>query len=590
MRPPQERVQSPSAPLLISRSSTTTLGNKTGSWRFLRPRYEEKTSPCSAACPAGQDISRIEMLAAQGLFTEAWEAILMENPFPATCGRVCYHPCERACNRGEFDEPVAVHALERFLADTAARYGLKPSGERPDTRKEKVAIIGAGPSGLSAAYFLARLGYGCEIYEAGPEAGGLARWAIPPYRLACEALKSEIERIKELGVKIHCSSPVSRDFIERASSNFDALFVCCGQSKGLRLAIPGEELEGVEDGLELLRKLVRGEAPNIEGAVAVIGGGNTAVDVARSAFRLGAKPVLIYRRRRLDMPAFEDEIKMALEEGVQILELLSPIAVEAEGEELALSLRAMEIIDTDAAGRVRIQPNPHKTKKLLFKKIYRAIGFETEEDWMEPGSGSSTRLRGLRNCVFTKSSSGFPVIYAGDPVSGLKSVASAIASGKEGALALDLFFREGLEAIESRLSTCRVGNGSPLSMEIYLKGARSNRNSHVVSSHEINTDHFQFEPRLAQPRLLVQERKRSFGEIDLKISAGMAMREAERCFNCGICNQCDNCRLFCPDLAVLLDSSERGRHVDYDYCKGCGICVVECPRNAMKLEEEREAP
>lgn len=589
MKPRQDTLLGPLVPLLISRSTTSTECNKTGSWRFLRPRYQEKTAPCSATCPAGEDIGRIEMLAAQGLFKEAWEAILMENPFPALCGRVCFHPCEKVCNRTEFDEPVSIHAIERFLAHTAARYELKPPRDRLPAQKEKVAVVGAGPSGLSAAYFLARLGYSCDVYEALPEAGGLPRWAIPPYRLAYTALRSEIERIAELGVRIHCGHPLSGDFLEQASSSFDAVFLGCGQSRGVHLGIPGEELEGVEEGLPLLQKLVRREAPALEGNVAVIGGGNTAVDVARSVVRLGGKPVLIYRRRREDMPAFENEIKMALEEGVEIMELQAPVQIEAGEDGLLLTLQAMQVVDSDELGRARVQPDPRKTQTLRFSRIVKAIGLEAAQSWGEPSPEGTGRVLALSNSLLAFGAGDLPMVYGGDTVTQVKSVVHAIASGKEGALALDTLFREGFEAIEKRLQTCRVGAGPSLSMEIYLSGARSQRNAHIVAYSEINSDHFHFAPRLVQPRLLVEERARSFAEIDLKISAGMAMREAERCFNCGICNQCDNCRLFCPDLAVVRDTTGPGRRINYDYCKGCGICVVECPRNAMALEEEKEA-
>ncbi|HYR02509.1 MAG TPA: NAD(P)-binding protein, partial [Syntrophobacteria bacterium] len=194
--------------LFISRSYLSTESNKTGSWRFLRPRYEEKTAPCSAACPAGEDIGRIEMLTAEGRFHEAWETVLRENPFPGVCGRVCYHPCERVCNRGEFDEPVAVHILERFLADAAARFELKPSLERRTPRAEKIAVVGSGPSGLAAAYFLARLGYRADVFETMPEPGGVLRWGIPLYRLPLSVLNQEIALIRELGVRIHCDQEV----------------------------------------------------------------------------------------------------------------------------------------------------------------------------------------------------------------------------------------------------------------------------------------------------------------------------------------------------------------------------------------------
>jgi 2-oxoacid:acceptor oxidoreductase delta subunit (pyruvate/2-ketoisovalerate family) len=572
--------------LFIPRSYLTTESNKTGSWRFMRPRYDEKTAPCSAACPAGEDIARIEMLASQGLFKEAWETILMENPFPGVCGRVCFHPCESVCNRGELDQPIAIHMIERFLADTANRYGLKPSLERQYAKEQKVAVVGAGPAGLAAAYFLARLGYGCDIFEARPEPGGMFRWGIPAYRMAVSSLTNEIRQITDLGVNIHCGKPVSKDFMDQAKGSYDAVFLGCGHWKGHELRVPGEESPGVEDGLAFLQQVVRGEAPALSGTVAVIGGGNTAMDVARSAARLGAKPLLIYRRRREDMPAFEDEIVMAMEEGVELMELRAPAEIRVEGDGLALTLRHMRLKEVDEQGRGTVEPDGEKTDVVRVTRVFKAIGQEAAEDWYNP-PGNGERVLRLRNSVMVGSDGGVPVLFGGDLATEVKSLAHAVGSGKEAAMALDVLFREGAEAVHPTLLNCLVGKGPSLSMEIYMKGMRAQRNPHVVGYGEINTDYFTFAPRIAQPRLLIAERIRSFSEIDLKISANLAIREAERCFNCGICNQCDNCRLFCPDLAVLREESYQGRRINYEYCKGCGICAEECPRNAVSLEEER---
>ena len=205
-------------PLFIARSHLTTEGNKTGAWRFLRPRYDEKTAPCAVACPAGEDIGRIQMLSSQGLFKEAWETVLIENPFPGVCGRICRHPCEAACNRGRFDEAVAVHTIERFLADTASRYELKPHLDRLQHKKERIAVAGAGASGLAAAWFLTLMGYGCDVYEAGPEPGGVLRWGVPSYRLPQGVLREEIARIVEPGVLIHCGNAVAAGRMEPPSA------------------------------------------------------------------------------------------------------------------------------------------------------------------------------------------------------------------------------------------------------------------------------------------------------------------------------------------------------------------------------------
>ena len=571
--------------LFISKSSLTTESNKTGSWRFLRPRYHEKTAPCSVACPAGEDISRIELLMSRGQFREAWDTILCENPFPSVCGRVCHHPCEKACNRREFDNAIAVHTVERFLADNAIRNGWRPSFENRSSRKEQIAILGAGPGGLAAAYFLARLGYPSDVYEAMPEPGGALGWGIPPYRLAAAALKEEIARVAELGVRIHCGAMLSEASLEQLKASHGAILLMCGHGQGGRLKVPGASPDTVKDGLLFLQQVREGQAPVLEGRVAVIGSGNTAIDVARCAVRLGAKAVIVSQHRRQDMPAFEQEIRMALEEGVELLEMVAPVQIDTEKDQLLLTLQHLELRDGETPKAAPLAPESGKREILRVSGIFKAADAQASEAWMNPPA-SGEGLLALPHTRLLLTAQRFPKIYGGDLVTPVKSVSYAVASGKEAALALDILFQEGLESIESRLAACRIGNGPSLSMEIYLGGERSKRSPHVVAFDEINIDYFQFAPRVAQPRLLKEERIRSFAEVDLRISANLAMQEASRCFNCGLCNQCDNCRLFCPDLAVKRDESLQGRSIDYDYCKGCGVCVVECPRNAMSLEEE----
>ncbi|HOD36595.1 MAG TPA: FAD-dependent oxidoreductase [Syntrophales bacterium] len=568
------------------RSYLSTEANKTGSWRFLKPRYEEKTAPCSAACPAGEDIARVEILTTQGMFKEAWETILRENPFPAVCGRVCYHPCESRCNRGEFDEAIAIHSIERFLADTAGRNEMKPSLERLTSKKQKIAVVGAGPSGLSAAYFLALLGYGCDVFEASEEPGGILRWGIPLYRLPLAALRKEVAQIQDAGVRIFTEKTLSKGFIDEAKGRYDAVFMGSGHYRSGDMGVPGEDLEGVEDGLKFLQKMRRGDGLKLESPVAVIGGGNSAVDVARSALRLGSRAIIVYRRRRQDMPAFPGEVASALEEGVELMELLAPAKVEQDGKDLVLHVRRLKVTGEDGKGRGIVAPDGKKTDKIRVRRIFSAIGEGPEDPWLEPPQGDKTAIA-LENCLLLPRGKNPVVIYGGDLTASIKSVVNAVASGKEAAMALDILLREGPKAVESALRKFRVGGGPSLSMEAYLKGPRAERSPHVVAYPEINKDYFELARRLSQPRLLIEERRRTFEEVELRVSANIAIREAERCFHCGLCDQCDNCYLFCPDLAVLRDDGIHKRRINYDYCKGCGVCVVECPRNAMALEEEK---
>jgi len=571
--------------IVVPCSYISTESNKTGAWRFLRPRYEEKTSPCSAACPAGEDIGRIEMLATQGLFKEAWETILRENPFPGVCGRVCYHPCESVCNRGEFDEAIAIHTIERFLADTAARNDFKPVLERLPARKEKIAVIGSGPGGLAGAYFLTLLGYACDVFESTPEPGGVLRWGIPSYRLPLSALKNDLSQIESQGVLIHQGRRITSDTLENMYGIYDGILLCCGHSASRSLGIPGEDSEGVRKGLDFLRRVREGDNPVVEGLSVIIGGGNTAVDVARSVIRLGGKALIAYRRRRQDMPAFEDEVAMLLDEGVELRELVAPIKITEDDGEYILTLGSMRVAGEDTDGRTRIERDGDTTEEIRVQRVFTAIGEMAAEAWLEPPEqGSDIKI--LNNSVMVNRSDQPAVVFGGDLTAGVKSVVNAVASGKEAAIALDIVFRKGLDSLDEGLADCVVGEGPAHSMEIYMRGERFTRNSHIVTYEEINTDYFSFTQGITQPRLLKDERLSSFEEIDLKISASVAMRESERCFNCGLCNQCDNCYIYCPDMSVVHDNSINGHHIDFDYCKGCGICVVECPRNAMSLEEE----
>jgi len=571
-------------PVYIARSRKSTESNKTGSWRIMCPQYEEKTSPCSATCPAGEDIARIQMLMTRGSFKEAWETILMENPFPSICGRVCYHPCEAVCNRLEFDEPVAIHTIERFLGDWAHHYKFKPPFERRELRTEKIAIVGSGPSGLSAAYFLSWLGYTCDVFEEKPEPGGVLKWGIPSYRLPTTVLEREIRLIKDMGVTIRCGLGVSLSFLEELKGRYDALFFGCGHGRMRQLDIPGEEQ--AVDGLTFLCDVKNGNPHELDGTIAILGGGNTAIDVARCVIRLGGKPLIVYRRRKQDMPAFNEEVKMALEEGIELWEFFSPAKIERNKESYLLTLQKMEMTGLDELGNAVVEPDPGKARRITVQMVVKAIDADAVESWQKPPRNGGNVIH-LSNCVMSIEPSGLAQVFGGDLVAEIKSVVHALASGKHAAIALDLLFKKGRDAIAAGFQKCAVGKGPPFSMKAYLNEEEGLRSPSIVKFESINTDYFKISPRIIQPRLLREERIRSFSEIDLKISAGLSINESKRCFNCGICNQCDNCYIFCPEIAVVRDASSKERHIDYDYCKGCGICVVECPRNAMVLKEEQ---
>jgi NADPH-dependent glutamate synthase beta subunit-like oxidoreductase len=573
-------------PLFIPHSSTSTKMNKTGSWRFFHPKFDEKTAPCSAACPLGQDIARIEMLTSWGLLKDAWQTILNENPFPAICGRVCFHPCESACNRAHMDEPIAIHHLERFLGDTAISEGREAHFNIKPANGKKVAIAGAGPAGLAAAYFLTRLGYGCEVFEARSEPGGLLRWGIPAYRLPPDILHREISRIKALGVSIHCETPVTADLLEKIRSEYNALFIACGYERSITLKIQGGDL--ARDGLEFLRNLDPAAKTSLGGTAAIVGGGNTAVDIARSLIRRGVSPLIVYRRRLEDMPAFEPETATAVKEGVKIMELVAPLRIQKNvGDSSSslpgyrLTLQKMKVGKEKIAGRAWVVPDEEKTETIDVQDIFVAIGAKAEAIWHFLKAEGPKTLD-LRHCRLIEQNT--PVVFGGDLTSPVKSVTDAVASGKQAAMALDTYFKKGLDAVEKRLAACRVGAGPAMSMDTYLGGDRKYRNGHIVDPDEIVLDYFQSAPRVIPSSLDAPLSIRSFEEINTTYVNDAAKKEAARCFNCGICNACDFCRLYCPEMAVIIDKAER--RINLDYCKGCGVCATECPRNAMTLEEE----
>jgi NADPH-dependent glutamate synthase beta subunit-like oxidoreductase/Pyruvate/2-oxoacid:ferredoxin oxidoreductase delta subunit len=572
-------------PLFLPHSSASTELNKTGSWRYVHPLYDEKTAPCSAACPLGEDIARIELLLSQNLITEAWQTIVIENPFPAICGHVCFHPCENACNRAQLDAPIAIHHLERFIGD-ALSAEPQPAAVKPlPSTGKKVAIVGGGPAGLGAAYFLSLLGYGCDIFETSAAPGGILRWGIPSYRLPQEVLEKEIDRIKDRGVSIHCHTAVSSQMLERFKTQYDALLVACGYGRAIDLKIEGAHR--AKDGLQFLNRLRSDETVSLAGTAAVIGGGNTAVDVARSLVRLGLEPIIVYRRRRQDMPAFDPEVEMALDEGVKLRTLLAPVGIaDAAGNPSATNsvcsvrLQKMKVSATEIKGRARVVPDGDSFETLQVNHVFTAIGAEPAKPWQHvPSDRASIRLS---HCTLIASDT--PIIYGGDLTNRVKSVSDAIASGKQAAIALDSYFASGADAVKKTVANCRVGPGPAVSMAIYLGHTRKERNPHIVSADEINTHYFKTAARLSAPIAPAKDRIRSFLAVAATLSQETVLTEAQRCFNCGICNACDYCRLYCPDMSVVIENEQRT--INLDYCKGCGLCVAECPRNAMALKEE----
>ncbi len=555
--------------------------NKTGAWRTQRPLYEDKTPPCNAACPAGNDIVGFIQKIVKEDFEGAWKILKEENPFPGICGRVCFHPCETKCNRGSFDEPIAIHSLERWIADMASDMNFKLDKAR-EKRKERIAIIGAGPAGLSCAYHLAKLQYDVTVFESLPFAGGMLRMGIPTYRLPRDVLDRELLDIASLEVKIRTGVTVGEDLAwEDLLKDYQAIFISTGAHRSRALQIPGEKEKNVLKGLELLKKINLKKRITLGEKVAIIGGGNTAIDVARSLVRLGKKATILYRRSREEMPAFEGEIMEALEEGVKIRYLVNPIRIGQKDSLRRIECLRMELGEKDESGRRKPIPIPYSNFHIDVDHVIVAAGEEIEASFLPD------RLEKRGGIVLTRKDgfTGIKGIFAGGDVASLqRTVAHAIGSGKKAALSIDCYLhdRDAEEAIRQIL----IGDGPSLSIYRYLHPEERMRQSHIVAFEELNLDYFESAKRQEEPKRSVKERIKGFQEISSTLSESMALVESGRCFSCGTCNECEVCYVFCPDAAVIKNHGQFLHDVDYDYCKGCGICFSECPRGAISLQAE----
>ncbi len=563
----------------FSLSFEGTLSSKTGTWRYLTPAYRNKLAPCGEACPAGEDVEAAMALAGQENYLEAWEKIIRENPLPRVCGRVCFHPCEGACNRKEFDEATSINALERFLGDHAAQAGKRFSPPQ-EKKKEKVAVIGSGPAGLSCAYHLASMGYGVTIFESQPQLGGVLRYGIPSYRLPKDVLNQEIRNILSLGVEAKTNAGLGLRIKWKDLRGFDALFIATGAWKSMPLGVPGEDAAGIMSGLEFLRKMNSGETVTLGPRVAVIGGGNTAMDTARSALRLGAKPLIIYRRTKEEMPAWGEEITEAEEEAIEFIFLSSPVKILTEnGRVKGIECVKNLLGPPGRDGRRQPQPIAGSNFTLPVSSVISSIGeipdFSFLPQEMQKSAGSLW--------VDEAGATSLKKVFAGGDVTAQpRTVAYAIGSGKRAAIAIDATLR-GREAHDA-LRGARWGEKGSLSMTRYQKGSGDGLGEEIVRFPDLNTAYFQRQPRRLMEKVSLSQRAANFSEVTLGLSPAAALEEAKRCFNCGVCNLCHNCFLFCPDLVISARPDREGYEINLDYCKGCCICVEECPRGAITVE------
>ena len=539
----------------ISAASDDMRWNKTGSWRNVKPYYDPRTSPCITSCPAGENIQGYIELSKEEKYEDAVRLLWENNPLPSICGRVCYHPCMDGCARGPFDGSIFIPAIERFLGDWATEH--KVAHTPPDKRlDDKVAVIGAGPAGLSCAYFLARKGFQVTVFEAREKAGGVLRYGIPPYRLPKDVLDAEVQRILDLGVEFRPGTVVGRDVAIDDLSGYSAFFVGVGLQKSRALGMDNEDLPGVMAGLEFLENVNTGKQVEVGKKVIVVGGGNTAMDVSRSAMRMGADVTVVYRRTRAEMPAIEDEVVEAMEEGVKFKFLATPVEVSATNGRLSgIRCQEMELGAPDESGRRRPVPKEDAFFTIEADSLLVAIGEQPDSDTFEKLVDIKW---GLIVADEYGKTSNQKIFAGGDIVSGASTVVNAVARGRGAA-----------ELIEAQLTGSEF---NPKTMK------------RVVAIADLNTAYFIHKERAAMSHSQATKSDDPFVEVNTGLTCAQVQEELSRCYSCGVCDGCDNCYVFCPDVAI---SHENGVYtIDYDYCKGCLICVQECPRGVLSTESE----
>jgi 2-oxoacid:acceptor oxidoreductase delta subunit (pyruvate/2-ketoisovalerate family) len=536
-------------PFAITLDAGTSLANQTGSWRTERPVYIDRLPPCNHACPAGENIQSWLHHAESGDYENAWRALTADNPLPAVMGRVCYHPCETACNRAQIDEAVGINSVERFLGDEAIRldWRFEPP---PALSRKRVLVVGAGPSGLSAAYHLRRMGHAVEIHEAGPFAGGMMRFGIPKYRLPREVLEAEINRIVALGVDIKLNLKVDRIVESMRAGRFDAAFLAVGAHIGKRAFIPAGSAAKVLDAVSMLRSMEGEDKPLLGRRVVVYGGGNTAIDAARTAKRLGAtEAIIVYRRTRERMPAHDFEVEEALQEGI-LMKWLSTIKRVDEG---TLTVEKMRL---DEKGF----PQPTgEFETLAADSLVLALGQDVDLSLLEGVPGLEIKDGTVQ--VTPNMMTGYAGIFAGgDMVPSERTVTVAVGHGKKAARHIDAWLRGAVHAPAEKHELAGID--------------------------KLNSWYYADAPKTVRPMIEIARRQSTFEEVQGGLDETNALYEARRCLSCGNCFECDNCYGVCPDNAVIkLGPGERFRF-NYDYCKGCGICAQECPCGAIAMVAE----
>jgi len=530
----------------------------TGTWRSAIPVHQQRPAPCHMACPVSGEIPTwIEHLK-QGKHEEAWLTLATNNPFPAVIGRICHHPCEAECNRKEYDEKVSIKALERFLGDLALEKGWRLPVGAP-ARDETIAVVGAGPAGLSTAYQLRKRGFGVTVYEARQKPGGLLTYGIPAYRLPRNILNGEIERLRQTGIELKTGTAIKDPAaFTQLKEKHAAVFIATGaqHSPGL----PGLNVGlAYLDGLHFLERVNEGANLEVGKRVVVVGGGNTAVDAARSAVRLGCTDVsILYRRDREQMPAQVMEINEAVEEGVKLVLLAAPLSLKQEGQTEVLLCQRMQLGEADASGRQRPVPVVGETFTMEMDTLIGATGAQAD---LAPLQGVLEQTESLIKVAATQTAGREGFFAGGDLTSTDRYAATAIGAGRRAATAIAHF----LGVNEPDMETC----------------------NEPVSFTDVNTFYFPSMATIKTSKHPATARAGDFREVEPGLGVNDAATEAKRCFSCGTCLYCDNCFYFCPDMAVQRDESlAAGYRVLDHYCKGCGLCAAECPRGVIVLKEE----
>jgi NADPH-dependent glutamate synthase beta subunit-like oxidoreductase len=522
----------------------------TGAVRKRRPVYVDLLPPCNNACPAGENIQAWLALAQAGKHRDAWETLTRDNPMPAVHGRVCYHACEDRCNRGQLDSAVSIHAVERFLGDLASqeRWSFKidapPSGKR-------ILIVGAGPSGLSAAYHLARIGHAVEIHDAGPLPGGMMHFGIPAYRLPREELIKEVQRIEAMGVRIVLNHKVEDVLAEKTAGSFDAVFIAIGAHVSKHIEIPARDAAHVLDAVSFLRGVSTGERPCLGRRAVIYGGGNTAMDAARTAKRLGAdEALIIYHRDRAHMSAHAFEADEAIEEGIKIKWLTSI-------KEIAGPTLTVEVMELGPDGR----PQPTgQLETLQADAVVLALGQQTDSGFLKQIPGIEFQPDGTV-IVATNMMTGHSGVFAGgDMVPSERTVTAAVGHGKKAARHIDAWL---------------LGNE-------YRPPAKHP----IVSFEMLHLPIYSDAGRTEQAVLPAEERATGFAEVLAGLTEDEASYEAKRCLSCGNCFECDQCFAACPEQAIEKLGPGRRYRFLYDRCTGCAVCFEACPCHAIDMIRE----